>query len=120
MTGGPLMVMEKQHGGQCLEGRRQGEREGVRFRGQGRPAQARPLALNEWAPSQASELKSCVVRLNWGRTTLAAMWRTDESVNGRSAGRLRPQPRWEMTVGTLQKAVWTKDSETLERSTTSP
>lgn len=41
------MVIEKQHGGQCVEGRRQGEREGVRFRGQGRLAQAWPLALNK-------------------------------------------------------------------------
>lgn len=44
---GTLMATEKQQGGQCLEGRRQGERQGVRFRGQGRPAQARPLALDE-------------------------------------------------------------------------
>lgn len=44
------------------------------------------------APLQASELKSCMVRLEWESVILAAVFRIDEGVNRSALGGSGPNP----------------------------
>lgn len=57
------------------------------------------------APLQASELKSCMVRLEWESVLLAAVFRIDEGVNRSALGGSGPNPGGKGQGGTAETGV---------------